>query len=666
MSSRPLPLTTGDEFALLVDAVEDYAIFLLGPDGEVRTWNRGAARIFGYSVDEIIGESFSKFYPEVDLLARKPQRELEVAAAEGRIEDEGWRLRRDGRKFWVNTIISALRDDHGKVVGFAKVTRDLTARRDAEEQLRQSRELFRLLVESVKDYAIFMLDPEGNIATWNEGAHRIKGYTPDEIIGRHFSTFYSEEDIRNRKPDRELEIAIRDGSVEDEGWRLRKDGTRFWANVVITAVFDESGTLRGFAKVTRDITERKQAEELRNSLIEQREARLHAEEERRRVEASFLAAQEANRSKDEFLMTLSHELRTPMTAILGWARLLPTLQPQDEMFKDAVASIARSAKLQAQLIDEVLDVSRIMSGKLRLAPENVDAEKLIRASVAGVRAMADARSITLTLNAEPNLGTFVADPTRLQQIIWNLLTNALKFTPIGGKVDVNVRRTASHIEFSVTDSGEGIDPHFLPHVFEPFVQAENPRSRVHGGLGLGLSIVRYLVEAHGGTVSAESAGRGLGSKFSVWLPIAAIKTASRTGRETPADTPEETIDPARLKGVRILIVDDDRETRTLVRALLRQAGAEVPIAESAQGALAEFDAQMPDLLITDIAMPGTDGFELTKMIRGRKGGDTLKIIALSAFPAAGNTAEANGFDLYLRKPIDPVDLIDAVAKITGR
>jgi CheY-like chemotaxis protein len=336
------------------------------------------------------------------------------------------------------------------------------------------------------------------------------------------------------------------------------------------------------------------------------------------------------------------------------------------MFKDAVASIVRSAKLQAQLIDEVLDVSRIMSGKLRLSRENVDVEKLIGSSIEGVRPMADARSISLTLTLEPSLGTFVADPTRLQQIIWNLLTNAVKFTPIGGKVELSARRTASHIEFSVTDSGEGIDPHFLPHVFEPFVQAENPRNRVHGGLGLGLSIVRYLVEAHGGTVSAESAGRGRGSKFSVWLPIAAIKLASSTEGETLANTPEGTIDPARLKGLRILMVDDDRETRTLIRALLRQAGAEVTVAESAEGALRELDAQAPDLLITDIAMPGADGFELTKTIRGRQGGDTLKIIALSAFPAMGAATEAGGFDLYLRKPIDPVDLIEAVAKITGR
>jgi CheY-like chemotaxis protein len=365
-------------------------------------------------------------------------------------------------------------------------------------------------------------------------------------------------------------------------------------------------------------------------------------------------------------MTLSHELRTPMTAILGWSRLLPSLQPDDEMFKDAVASIGRSAKLQAQLIDEVLDVSRIMSGKLRLSVENVDVNRLVRSAVEAVRPMGDARSITLTVTVEPNAGTVVADPTRLQQVIWNLLTNAIKFTPIGGKVELNARRTASHFEVAVTDTGEGIDPHFLPHVFEPFVQAENPRSRVHGGLGLGLSIVRYLVEAHGGAVSAESRGRGLGSKFSVWLPIAAVRRDVPSAPGASPVTAEGTIDRGRLKGLRILIVDDDRETRALISAVLRQAGAEVVLADSAQTAIDEFDTRTPDLLITDIAMPGTDGFALARAIRERKDGKDLKIFALSAFPSATTAAQASGFDLYLRKPIDPADLVDAVAKSTGR
>ncbi|HEX2123632.1 MAG TPA: PAS domain-containing sensor histidine kinase, partial [Thermoanaerobaculia bacterium] len=420
------PPIRSEELGLLIDAVQDYAIFILSPDGEIRSWNRGASRIMGYSEGEVLGRNFTLFYGPEDLAARKPQRELESALRDGRIEDEGWRVRKDGTRFWANTIITVLRDEDGAHRGFAKVTRDMTAVREAEEQLRQSTEIFQLLVSSVRDYAIFMLDPEGNIATWNAGAERIKGYKADEIIGRHFSTFYGEEDLRNRKPERELEIAREQGSVEDEGWRMRKDGSRFWANVVITAVRDARGQLRGFAKVTRDITDRKQAEETQRALLEQREARLQAEEERRRAEASYRVAQEANRAKDEFLMTLSHELRTPMTAILGWSRMLPTMSPNDPLFHEAVTSIAGGAQLQARLIDDILDVSRIVSGKLRLAPETVDIARVIMNAVDAVNPTAAAKQITITTSFAPSLGSMVADPTRLQQVVWNLVSNAVK------------------------------------------------------------------------------------------------------------------------------------------------------------------------------------------------------------------------------------------------
>ena len=658
-----LPTST-DEFALLVDSVQDYAIFILGPDGEIRTWNLGASRIMGYPAEEIIGRHFSTFYTDEDRLIDKPGTELAVATAEGRVEDEGWRVRRDGKRFWANTVISTLRDHDGKVLGFAKVTRDLTARRAAEEHLRQSEEVFRLLVESVRDYAIFMLDADGNIATWNAGARRIKGYEAHEIIGRHFSTFYTEEDLRNDKPGMELRVARERGSVEDEGWRVRKDGSRFWANVVITAVFDAHHELRGFAKVTRDITERKHAEEIRQSLLEQREARLHAEEERRQAEASFRVAQESNRAKDEFLMTLSHELRTPMTAVLGWARLLPTMSPDDPMFQEAVASIGRSAQLQARLIDDVLDVSRIISGKLRLSRDTIDVEQLVRASVDGVRPMADAREVTMTTSCAPNVGALVADQTRLQQVIWNLLTNAVKFTPKGGSVDVAVRRTSSHVQIVVKDTGEGIEPNFLAHVFEPFRQAESPRTRVHGGLGLGLSIVHYLVEAHGGTVSAESEGRGRGATFTVTLPVAASipeRADARSGGERQGSP----VDAERLKDVAILIVDDDRETRAFVTAVLRRAGANVTAMESASTALDAFGKHRPDVVLTDVAMPGMDGYQFARTLRATKDGADAKIIALSAFPAGASAAERAGFDLYLTKPVDPGELVNEIARVAG-
>jgi PAS domain S-box-containing protein len=656
--SKPVTAARAEEFAILVDAVEDYAVFLLDPQGTIRSWNRGAAHIMGYTEDEVLGRHFSLFYGPEDLEAEKPQRELDTATRDGRVEDEGWRIRKDGERFWANTVITLLHDDKGAVSGFAKVTRDMTARRHAEEELRQSTEIFQLLVSSVRDYAIFMLDPNGNIATWNKGAERIKGYKPEEIIGSHFSRFYGEEDKANHKPERELEIAREQGSVEDEGWRVRKDGTRFWANVVITAVFDRKGELRGFAKVTRDITDRKEAEETRRALLEQREARLQAEEERRRAEDSYRASQEANRAKDDFLMTLSHELRTPMTAILGWSRMLPSMSPDDPMFHEAVMSIASGAQLQTRLIDDILDVSRIVSGKLRLAPETIEVARVILNSAEAVAATAEAKEITVTMSLSPTLGVIVADPTRIQQIIWNLLTNAVKFTPRGGKVDVAARRTASHVQVSVTDSGEGIDPSFLPHIFEPFRQAESPQTRVHGGLGLGLSIVRYIAEAHGGTVSAESGGRGKGSTFTVTLPVRSLAAGTGPVRNTLG---EPFMHRDRLRGINVILVDDEPESRKMVSAVLRSAGANLLAFDSAAEALEAIDQRRPDILVTDIAMPDMDGYAFTRALRERPYGRELKIVALSAFPATDE--RRSSFDAYLSKPIDPLRLVDEIAKI---
>jgi len=656
---------TADDFALLVDSVRDYAMLLLSPTGEIQSWNAGARLITGYEPDEAIGKHFSMLYLHEDIAAGKPKRELEVALADGRVEDEGWRRRKDDSYFWTNTVITAIREKDGTLRGFSKVARDLTIRRKAEETLRQSEEVFRLLVASVKDYAIFLLDPEGHITTWNAGAQRIKGYTPEEIIGRHFSAFYPEEDKLDQKPERELEIAKEYGSVEDEGWRLRKDGTRFWANVIITAVHDEHGKLRGFAKVTRDMTERKRAEEMQRALFDQREARFHAEEERRRAEASYRVAQEANRAKDEFLMTLSHELRTPMTAILGWSRLLPTMSPTDAGFRDAVSAISRSAQLQARLIDDVLDVSRIVSGKLRLELETVEIEKVIVGAIEAVQPSADARHISLLSAFAPNLATTIADSTRLQQVIWNLLSNAVKFTPKGGTILVEARRTSSHVQISVKDNGEGIDPQFLPHIFEPFRQAENPSTRLHGGLGLGLSIVRYLIEAHGGNVAADSPGRGLGTTFTVTLPVGALKVES-TKHFTPVlQEPRAPIVTGRLAGVDVLVIDDDREARELVRAALRQAGANVIAVESAGLALNELATRRPDLILTDIAMPMMDGYALAREIRKRTELSKSKLVALSAFPVSRQANSDAGFDEYLTKPIDPFELVDAVARVVG-
>jgi len=336
--------------------------------------------------------------------------------------------------------------------------------------------------------------------------------------------------------------------VEDEGWRVRRDGTRFWANVIITAVYDADHRLRGFAKVTRDVTARREAEETQRALF---------------------AAREANRAKDTFLMTLSHELRTPMTAILGWARMLPTMSPDDAVFNEAIAAIGRSAKVQAQLIEDVLDVSRMVSGKLRLNIENLDVRTVLLAAMDSVRPSAEAKQIELAFDLPKGLGTMYADSTRLQQIVWNLLSNAVKFTNKGGRVTLSARREEGEIEIGVTDTGEGIDPSVLPHVFEAFWQAETPSTRVHGGLGLGLNIVRYLTEAHGGTVSAESEGRGKGARFCVTLPTRAVRD-TETPRLSARESRDHATQMANLTGYSILVVDDDDESRDVITAVLRE------------------------------------------------------------------------------------------------
>jgi len=652
-----------DELALLVDAVEDYAIFLLGPTGIVRSWNRGAERALGYSGDEVIGREYSIFYGPDDLRDGKPTMELEVAGRDGRVEDEGWRIRKDGTRFWANTIITALRNPDGALRGFATVTRDLTRQREADEQLRQSEEIFRLLIESVKDYAIFLLDKNGHVVTWNEGARRIKQYEASEIIGKHFSVFYGDHDIIDGKPQRELDIATAWGSVEDEGWRLRKDGTSFWANVVITAVYDSRGELRGFTKVTRDVTDRKRAEELQRALIEQREARYQAEEERRRADQASRIAQEANRAKDQFLMTLSHELRTPMTAILGWARLLPTLPPGDPALRDGILAIGRSAQLQTRLIDDVLDVSRIVSGKLRLTVEDVDIVRVLQAAIESVRAGAEAKSIEILTSLGPELGRISADPMRVQQILWNLLTNAIKFTPREGTITIAGSRTDTHVEICVKDTGQGIDPAFLPHIFEPFRQAEDAMTRHHGGLGLGLSIVRYITEAHGGVIAAHSAGRGKGSTFTVTLPVGANAVTERESRLTVVPALAHSAPAGRLSRMSILLVDDDREGRQLVCAILQHAGADVVAVESAERGLAELAQSRPDLIITDIAMPDVDGYAFARAVRMNPLHAEIKMVAFSAFPTKGIARPDNVFDDYLAKPIEPAVLVDTIARL---
>ena len=507
-----------ERFRLLVESVRDYAIFMLDPQGHVLTWNAGAERFKGYRAEEIIGQHFSKFYPPEALAQGLPAHELEVASRVGSFEDEGWRVRKDGSQFWANVVITALRDAHGQLIGFAKVTRDLTKRRGHEEALRQSEERFRLLVEGVRDYAIFMLDANGNIATWNVGAKRIKGYDAEEIIGRHFSTFYPADVVESGWPEHELRVAAERGSFVDEGWRVRKDGSRFWANVTITALRDDQNRLLGFAKLTRDLTERKRSEEMA-MVSQQRDEILEAERSAR------MTAQRAARMKDEFVATLSHELRTPLSAILGWTQVLlktaASMTP-DELCR-AIEVIDRNARSQVQLIDDLLDLSRVMTGKVRLDLQQISMVDVVRASIESAEPAAEVKGIRLKIMLDPVSATVNADVGRIQQVVWNLLSNAIKFTPKGGQIQVVLQRVNSHVELSVSDTGVGIPASFLPHVFDRFSQRDSSTTRDYGGLGLGLAISKQLVELHGGTIRAISQGEGQGATFVVKLPLSIVQ-----------------------------------------------------------------------------------------------------------------------------------------------
>jgi CheY-like chemotaxis protein/anti-sigma regulatory factor (Ser/Thr protein kinase) len=341
--------------------------------------------------------------------------------------------------------------------------------------------------------------------------------------------------------------------------------------------------------------------------------------------------------------------------------MLPLMKPDDAMFREAAQSIAAAAELQARLIDDILDVSRIVSGKLRLTPELVEVSRVILNAVDAVSPTAEAKHITLTTAVSPSLGPMVVDATRIQQVVWNLLSNAVKFTPRGGRVVVSSLRSGSQIQIAVTDTGEGIDPHFLPHVFEPFRQAESAHTRSHGGLGLGLSIVRYIAEAHGGTITAQSEGRGKGSTFTVTLPVQVVSAYPEA--VTSAMEGDTFKHGGRLRDVDVVLVDDDSKSRKLVMAVLQAAGANVVAHESAESALEGIERSRPHLVITDIAMPEVDGYAFIRELRARDYGREIRVVALSAFPAA--MGEQGAFDAYLSKPIDPFRLIDEIARITA-
>jgi len=464
---------SGDSFRLLMEGVRDYAIFLLDGAGRVSTWNSGAERIKGYRAEEIIGQHFSRFYPPEDVAAGKPARLLALAAREGRAEDKGWRVRKDGSRFWADVLITALRDSDGAVIGFAKVTRDLTERKEVEDALRRSEQTFQLLVESVQEYAIYMLDPEGRVVSWNAAAERIEGYRAPEIIGQHFSTFYPPEDAAQGKPRWELETAAREGRHEDEGWRVRKDGTRFWANVAISAMRDSQGALIGFAKVTRDLTQRRHAEQ---------------------------ALAQSNQELERFSYSVSHDLRAPLRAINGYALALfeDHAARLDDEGKRLLAVIRDSAKLGGELIDGLLNFSRV--GRQALARTAVDLTALAEGVVAELRQAQGPVAVDVVLTPLPSAS---GDAALLRNVLINLIGNAFKFSANRAhpKVEIGAEQNGSEVAYYVKDNGVGFDMQYADKLFGVFHRLHRPDE--FEGTGVGLALAQRIIQRHGGRIWAE-------------------------------------------------------------------------------------------------------------------------------------------------------------------
>jgi len=538
-----------------------------------------------------------------------------------------------------------VRSADGALVACVAAFWDISHRKRAAEALRQSDERLRLLIESAVDYAIFTIDTKSRITSWNSGAERLLGWTEAEALGRSGAMIFTPEDRARGDAEEEIRRALDHGCALDERIHMRKDGSRFWASGTLTAMPDAQGTVRGFAKIMRDNTQRREAQE-------------NLERALRASEGMRTAAESANRAKDEFISTVSHELRTPLNTIRLWSKMLASGKVPHEDWAEGVRMIERAATTQQQLIDDLLDVSRMASGKLRLSVHPSRLVVAIAGALDSVKPIAAARGLTLTAQLSDEIGIVRVDPDRIQQVVWNLLTNAIKFTPSGGRVELTAVRDGNVVEIRVVDTGIGIRSDFLPHVFDRFRQAEVITIRTHSGLGLGLAIAKQLIELHGGTVEAQSKGEGQGAVFIVRLP--APQVANLTDEDAPAVPSKASSN--RLQAMRFLLVEDDPPTRDATKRLLELHGGIVQAVGDASAAREAYSIQRPTALLCDIGLPGEDGFSLIRQIRkieATKGYPRVPAVALTAFarPEDENLAAQAGFDRHLAKPVDGDQLV---------
>jgi PAS domain S-box-containing protein len=582
---------------------------MLDADGYVTSWNPGAERFKGYKATEIIGQHFSRFYTEEDRQRGLPQRALDTAATEGKFEGEGWRVRRDGSLFSAHIVIDPIRDPSGKLIGFAKITRDLSERRVAEAALRRSEEQFRLLVQGVTDYSIYMLDPDGIVTNWNAGAEKIKGYSPQEIVGQHFSKFYTDEDRERGDPQNALQVARREGRFEREGWRVRKDGTRFWANVVIDAIHDDQGQLLGYAKITRDITERLEAQ---RTLDIAREALLQSQ----KMDAI-----------GQLTGGMAHDFNNLLMAVLGSLELVRRRMPRDARISPLIDNAIQGAERGKALTQRMLAFAR----RQELAPKRIDIPDLV-CGMADLLKRSIGPTIAVEMRFPLSITPVLVDANQLELVLLNLLVNARDAMPAGGIVyvaadEVEVRAghetnlpAGRYVRLSVTDTGEGMDAATLARAAEPFFTTKG----VGKGTGLGLAMVHGMAEQSGGRLAITST-EGKGTTVAIWLPAAPVAVAVAADN----DTIESGV-PAAHRGLRILAVDDDVLVLTNTAAMLDELGHEAVTAASGAQALEILrTADGVDLVITDQAMPTMTGVQLAAAVRGQHSG--LPVLLATGF-----------------------------------
>jgi PAS domain S-box-containing protein len=638
-----------ERYRVLVAAVSDYAIYMLDPDGFVVSWNAGAERLKGYTEAEILGRHFSAFYEPEDVSTGLPTRALLMARTTGRFEAEGWRRRKNGERFWAVVIVNPIISPAGELIGYAKVTRDLTERRAAEEALRRSEEQFRLLVQAVTDYAIYMLDPDGIITNWNAGAQRAKGYKPHEVIGSHFSRFYRQEDRDSGLPARALSTAAGEGRFEGEGWRVRKDGTEFWANVVIDPIFDSQGVLRGYAKVTRDITDKRNAQ---LALEQAREALFQSQ----KLEAI-----------GQLTGGVAHDFNNLLMVVLTSLELLRRRMPDDKKLHALVDTATQGAKRGVTLTQRMLAFAR----RQELRPESVDLEAL----AGGMRELLERTlgpTIAIETAFEAGLGPVLVDPHQLELAILNLAVNARDAMPRGGVLRLEAReevhaatagpeslKPGTYVRLSIADTGSGMNAQTLARAVEPFFTTKG----VGKGTGLGLAMVQGLAGQSGGRFGLSST-EGVGTRAELWLPMAgtpAARNAAVPGAGAGAGAGPAMAPPPAARGLKVLAVDDDPLVLAGTASMLEDLGHAVLAASSAEEALGLLDESV-HLVISDQVMPKMTGAQLFRELQHKH--PALPFVLASGY--ADLDEDVSAMAVNLPKPFNQAQLSAAIAAAMDR